>query len=73
MGREGRVLILLEEELHKQRCGSGKGRIHVEKGECIGVVVPKCLLGGNVGRFDNRVPRRQSVPQVHAGRECWQV
>ena len=50
----------------------GKGRTHVEKGECIGVV-PKCMLGGNAGQFDNRVPRRQSGPQVHAGRECWQV
>ena len=51
----------------------GNSRTHLEKGERIGVVAPKCMLGGNVGGVDNREPRRQSGPQVHAGRECWQV
>ena len=51
----------------------GNSRTHLEKGEHIGVVAPKCMLGGNVGGVDNREPRRQSGPQVHAGRECWQV
>ena len=51
----------------------GNSRTHLEKGERIGVVAPKCMLGGNVGGVDNREPRRQSGPQVHAGRECWWV
>ena len=51
----------------------GNSRTHLEKGERIGVVAPKCMLGGNIGGVDNREPRRQSGPQVHAGRECWQV
>ena len=48
----------------------GNSRTHLEKGERIGVVVPKCMLGGSVGRFDNREPRKHSGPQVHAEREC---